>query len=127
VPTTAPGVRLPSILLPDGVPIFDRLGQWFTLVCVGRPPGPPLLAAAARRGIPLDVLKLDTPTAAKVYGYGLLMVRPDQHIVWRDSACDDSRDADAIISRVLGWDTLVMSGRNPPDRQRHRGPELPWL
>ena len=31
VPTTAPGVRMPSVLMDDGVPIFDRLGMWFTL------------------------------------------------------------------------------------------------
>jgi hypothetical protein len=35
VPTTAPGVRMPSMVLRDGAPVFDRLGQWFTLVCVG--------------------------------------------------------------------------------------------
>ena len=52
VPTTAPGVRLPSIVLPDGVPIFDSLGRWFTLVCVGVSPGDALKAAAARRGHP---------------------------------------------------------------------------
>jgi 2-polyprenyl-6-methoxyphenol hydroxylase-like FAD-dependent oxidoreductase len=108
VPTTAPGVRLPSIVLPDGVPIFDRLGRWFTLVCVGPSLGEALKAAAARRGIPLDVLKLDAPDAAKAYGRGLLVVRPDQHIAWRGGACDDSRVADAIMSRVLGWDASMM-------------------
>jgi hypothetical protein len=30
VPTTALGARLPSILLRDSMPIFDRLGRWFT-------------------------------------------------------------------------------------------------
>ena len=104
VPTTAPGVRLPSIVLPDGVPIFDSLGRWFTLVCVGVFPGDALKAAAARRGIPLDVLKLDAAEAAKAYGRGLLVVRPDQHIAWRGGACDDLRAADAVMSRVLGLD-----------------------
>ena len=104
VPTTAPGVRLPSIVLPDGVPIFDSLGRWFTLVCVGVFPGDALKAAAARRGIPLDVLKLDAAEAAKAYGRGLLVVRPDQQIAWRGGACDDLRAADAVMSRVLGWD-----------------------
>ena len=49
VPTTAPGVRLPSIVLPDGVPIFDRLGRWFTLVCVGASLGEAL--RRPRRGV----------------------------------------------------------------------------
>ena len=50
VPTTAPGARMPSVVLADGTPIFDRLGLWFTLVCVGMPPSIALVAAAARRG-----------------------------------------------------------------------------
>ena len=31
LPTTAPGVRMPSVLMENGTPIFDRLGPWFTL------------------------------------------------------------------------------------------------
>jgi 2-polyprenyl-6-methoxyphenol hydroxylase-like FAD-dependent oxidoreductase len=103
VPTTAPGVRMPSVVLRDGAPVFDRLGRWFTLVCVGSAPGDALPAAAARRGLPLAVLRLDDPEVAKVYGRGLLLVRPDQHIAWRGRACDDSRAADAVMARVLGW------------------------
>src|SRR5262245_45539130 len=80
VPKTAPGVRLPSVLLPDDVPIFDRLGRWFTMLCIGAAPSEALLAAAVRRGLPLDVLTLDQPEFMKVYGSGLLLVRPDQHI-----------------------------------------------
>jgi 2-polyprenyl-6-methoxyphenol hydroxylase-like FAD-dependent oxidoreductase len=102
VPTTVPGVRLPSIMLRDGTAIFDRLGRWFTLICCTVPPSQPLVAAAARRGVPLDLLELD-PSAALVYGRGLMLVRPDQHIAWRGAACDDNRLADAIIARVLGW------------------------
>jgi hypothetical protein len=72
------------MVLRDGAPVFDRLGRWFTLVCVGFAPGDALpaaaAAAAARRGLPLAVLRLDDPEVAKVYGRGLLLVRPDQHI-----------------------------------------------
>ena len=61
------------------------------------------LAAAARRGMPLDVLRIDDPATARVYGRGLLLVRPDQHIAWRGAACEDARAADAIVSRVAGF------------------------
>jgi 2-polyprenyl-6-methoxyphenol hydroxylase-like FAD-dependent oxidoreductase len=104
VPTTAPGVRLPSVLLGDGVSIFDRLGRWFTLICVSVPPSGPILAAAAKRRMPLDVLQTDERSLTKVYGSGLLLVRPDQHIAWRGVACEDSHAAGAIIARVLGHD-----------------------
>jgi len=102
-PSTAPGVRMPSVVLPDGTPVFDRLGLWFTLVCAGAEPSAALIEAAARRGMPLDVLRIDAPELVAVYGRGLLLVRPDQHIAWRGPACDDSREADAIMTRVLGY------------------------
>jgi hypothetical protein len=50
------------------------------------------------------VLRLDGPDAARVYGAGLLLVRPDQHIAWRGRDCDDPRSADAIVARTLGWE-----------------------
>ena len=77
MPTTTPGVRLPSVSLCDGVPIFDRLGRWFTLICVGVPPSGPLVAAAAKHRMPLEVLQTDERNLAEVYGSGLMLVRPD--------------------------------------------------
>jgi len=61
------------------------------------------MAAATRRGLPMAVLRSDEHDLTKVYGRGLLLVRPDQHIAWRGFACDNPRVADAIIARVLGW------------------------
>jgi 2-polyprenyl-6-methoxyphenol hydroxylase-like FAD-dependent oxidoreductase len=107
VPTTAPGVRLPSVLVSDGRPIFDRLGRWFTLIAMGVPPSGPLVAAAAKHRVPLEVLQTDESRLTKVYGSGLLLVRPDQHIAWRGRACEDSRVAEAIVARVLGWEESV--------------------
>jgi 2-polyprenyl-6-methoxyphenol hydroxylase-like FAD-dependent oxidoreductase len=103
IPTTAPGARMPSVLTDDGVPIFDRLGRWFTLACFGAPASGALVAAAARRGVPLQMLRIDDPDIVRVYGRGLLLVRPDQHIAWRGAACEDPREGDVIVSRVLGW------------------------
>jgi hypothetical protein len=104
-PTTAPGVRMPSVLLRDGTPVFDRLGPWFTLACFGTAqPGEALPAAAARRGLPLALLRPEEPGLARIYGDVLLLVRPDGHIAWRGSGCEDARGADAILRRALGWD-----------------------
>ena len=49
VPTTAPGARLPSILLADGSAHFDRLGPWFTLIAFNATPAAELVAAAGAR------------------------------------------------------------------------------
>ena len=62
------------------------------------------MAAATRRGLPLKVTRFEEPELTSVYGSQLLLVRPDQHIAWRGVGCDNPRDADAIISRALGWE-----------------------
>jgi 2-polyprenyl-6-methoxyphenol hydroxylase-like FAD-dependent oxidoreductase len=103
-PTSAPGVRLPSVLLEDGTPLFDRLGPWFTLLAIGTLPSEAMVEAARQRGVPLAVIALHDPAALSVLGRGLLLVRPDQHIAWRGSACEDARTAARIFSRVLGWE-----------------------
>jgi FAD binding domain len=103
LPTTVPGVRMPSVVISDGTPIFDRLGPWFTLACFGVSPSEALVAAAAKRGVPMTVIGGEERDLTNIYGRGLLLVRPDQHIAWRGSGCDDSHVADAVMARVLGW------------------------
>jgi 2-polyprenyl-6-methoxyphenol hydroxylase-like FAD-dependent oxidoreductase len=101
IPTTAPGARLPSILLADGNALFDRLGPWFTLIALAAAPDADLVAAAGRLGMPLAVLRIDQPGLDHIYRAPQLLVRPDQHVAWRGQNAGD--DADAIIARCLGW------------------------
>lgn len=101
-PSTVPGVRLPSVVLGDGTPIYDRLGPWFTLISCRVPPSAELLAEAAQHKMPLSVLRLDQPELERVYGRGLVLVRPDQHVVWRGRSCDDTQSARTIVERALG-------------------------
>jgi 2-polyprenyl-6-methoxyphenol hydroxylase-like FAD-dependent oxidoreductase len=108
LPSTVPGVRLPSILLEEGTPIFDRLGPWFTLLSIGMPPERAIIEAAARRGMPLAVLTIGEANAVRVYGRHQMLVRPDQHIAWRGMAADAVL-ADRVIARVLGQDVGVAS------------------
>ena len=103
VPTTMPGARLPSIFLSDGSALFDRLGAWFTLVNFGALDASPLVAAAARVNIPLQVLSLQEPALARIYGRDALLVRPDQHIAWRGSETS-SVDAAKVLACALGWE-----------------------
>jgi 2-polyprenyl-6-methoxyphenol hydroxylase-like FAD-dependent oxidoreductase len=100
VPTAAPGARLPSILLADGSALFDRLGPWFTLIAFGATPDAELVTAAKRRGMPLEVVRIDQPGLQHIYRAPQLLVRPDQHVAWRGRNAGD--DADAIIARCLG-------------------------
>ena len=94
---------MPSVVLKDDTPIYDRLGLWFTLVCVGMRTSAALVEAAARRGVPLDVLRLDEPDLIAVYGRRLMLVRPDQHIAWRGAGRDDRLEAEAVVGRAVGF------------------------
>jgi 2-polyprenyl-6-methoxyphenol hydroxylase-like FAD-dependent oxidoreductase len=102
VPTTTPGARLPSVILRDGATIFDRLGHWFTLICSGTYPSDALINAAENFGVPLQILRIGDPEHEQVYGRGLLLVRPDQHIAWRGPDCDDPKVAELILARCVG-------------------------
>jgi len=100
VPTTAPGARLPSILLADGSALFDRLGPWFTLIALGAAPDAELAQAARRFGMPLTVVRIDQPGLQDIYRSPQLLVRPDQHVAWRGR--NSGAEANSIIARCLG-------------------------
>ena len=87
VPTTFPGVRLPHVWLKDGTAMQDRIGydHGYTLLRLG---GAAADAAGVARafaayGAPFRVLDVDDAHARAVYGYDLILLRPDLHIVWR--------------------------------------------
>jgi hypothetical protein len=48
-------------------------------------------------------LQLEASDLQQVYGRGLILVRPDQHVAWRGDGCDDPRAARAVVARCLGW------------------------
>jgi 2-polyprenyl-6-methoxyphenol hydroxylase-like FAD-dependent oxidoreductase len=100
-PSAHPGARLPHAWLPDGSSLYDLLGDGFTLLRLA--PGPsecPLADAASRAGVPLTVVDLaHLPRLRPRYGADLVLVRPDQHVAWRGSSCDD---AVALLGRVTG-------------------------
>jgi 2-polyprenyl-6-methoxyphenol hydroxylase-like FAD-dependent oxidoreductase len=94
-PTTAPGARLPSVVLQGGSALYDRLGPWFTLLRFGDADPSPLIDAAPA---PLETVVVDDPSIASIYEATLVLVRPDTHVAWRGNACDDGA---AIWAQVL--------------------------
>jgi 2-polyprenyl-6-methoxyphenol hydroxylase-like FAD-dependent oxidoreductase len=87
MPTTWPGARLPHVWLDDGSAMQDRIGygHGYTLLRLGctRAETRGLQQAFAALGAPLQVLDLADARARDVYGYDLLLLRPDMHVVWR--------------------------------------------
>lgn len=106
VPTTWPGARLPHVWLETGEALHDRLGPGYTLLRFdrGREEMGNLEEAFAKVAAPLETLHLDDATAHAVYGWDLLLLRPDLHIVWRGN------EAPAEPA----WLAEVATGHRPP-------------
>ena len=106
--TSWPGARTPHLWLDDGRSLYDLLGSFFTLLDIGSDLDlSPLVDAAAKLGIPLDVLSLealpiDRRHASELYGgYPLVLVRPDQHIAWRGRSLPG--DSELVMRTIVGW------------------------
>lgn len=119
-PTTWPGSRPPHIFLSDGSAIFDKFGNYFTLMefevankssKLGQ--GSHLLVEAAERlGVPLSHVRLaNEEHAARLWETPLVLVRPDGHVTWRGSWVEDANMAGRIIETAVGYHcTLPDSG-----------------
>ena len=99
--STVPGCRTPHLWLDDGRSLYDALGPVYTLLRFDRTVDvAPLVAAAAKIGLPLAVLDVASREADRLYPVPLVLSRPDQHVAWRGQAVPD--DPLALIRRVSG-------------------------
>ncbi|HUO40428.1 MAG TPA: FAD-dependent monooxygenase [Mycobacterium sp.] len=109
-PSSWPGARPPSLFLQDGQAIFDLFGRGFTLLRFADIDVARMVAAAADRKVPLDVVDVRDGHARQLYQRDLVLIRPDQHVAWRgDTAPSDPGD---VIDRVRGAAPLVPSLAN---------------
>jgi hypothetical protein len=100
-PSTAPGARVPHLWLADGRSLYDVLAPFYTLLRFDPAvDATPLLRAAARRGVPLEIRDIEAPDAAALYGETLVLARPDQHVAWRGNAMP--HDPLALVDRIRG-------------------------
>ena len=99
-PTTWPGARLPHVWLDDGSALHDRIGTGYTLVRLGGSTADidGLGAAMARYGAPFEVLDIESTPARGVYGYDLLLLRPDLHVVWRGNTAPQDPNRLAAVA-----------------------------
>ena len=100
VPTTWPGARLPHVWLADNSALHDRLGKGYTLLRLKgtRANTAALEGALCATGAPLAVLDIDDERAHDIYGYDLLLLRPDLHVVWRGNRPPDNPGELAAIA-----------------------------
>ena len=102
--SSRPGVRAPHFWRDNGAALFDELGPAYSLLRIGdgRLDIASMVAAFAARSVPLKVLDIHEAIAVEKYqGYGLVLIRPDQHIAWR------GRSAPPAIEQIL--DTITAS------------------
>jgi hypothetical protein len=80
----------------------DRIGDGFAILKLGGTAADASGLERAIRSHGAPVAVLDTPDRAPrdVYGYDLILVRPDMHIVWRGNAAPE--DAAHIATVVTG-------------------------
>jgi 2-polyprenyl-6-methoxyphenol hydroxylase-like FAD-dependent oxidoreductase len=90
-PTTWPGARLPHVWLDDGSAIQDKIPDGYTLLRLGRTTADTSGLENAMRSFnaPLAVLDVPDLAARDIYGYDLILLRPDLHVVWRGQAPPD--------------------------------------
>jgi hypothetical protein len=93
-PSTWPGVRLPHVWLDDGTAMQVRVGfdRGFTLLRLGGSQAQvsALGDAFAKYGAPFRMLDIADARPREVYGYDLLLLRPDMHIAWRGNRLPDA-------------------------------------
>jgi 2-polyprenyl-6-methoxyphenol hydroxylase-like FAD-dependent oxidoreductase len=96
------GHHLAPRTLTSGRDVFEELGDGFALLALGVEDSAvaPLQAAAQARQIPLKVIRDTYAGGREDYAARLVLVRPDQYVVWTGDSAPG--EADAIMRRVVG-------------------------
>ena len=81
------------------------------LLNFNREPTEPVERAAASRGVPLTVHRIENNKAADLYGRPLVLVRPDGHVAWRGERAPDA-PLD-LIDTVRGAGPRIAARRAP--------------
>lgn len=112
VATATPGALLPHTWLADSTSIYDRLGAGFSLLVDAESLSgtdvesayAAVLSAGADHGIPVSVLAVGPDSQgtrmSQHWAADAVLVRPDQHVVWRGSSPETAADA---LHIAAGW------------------------
>ena len=86
--------------LDNGVALQDRVGKGYTLLRLGGTQADTSALERAIRayGAPLEVLDISDQRARDIYGYDLLLLRPDMHVVWRGQRAPESPNQIAAVA-----------------------------
>jgi hypothetical protein len=96
------GHHLAPRTLSSGRNVFEELGDGFALLAFGVPDGAvaSFEASAQARHLPLKVVRDSCAGGREDYAARLVLVRPDQYVVWIGDTAPV--DADAVVRKVAG-------------------------
>ena len=113
-PTSRPGSRAPHAWLAEGRSTLDLFGHGFVLLNFSSTDVRPLVDAAERRRVPLQVVQITAPEIAQLYERKLVLVRPDGHVAWRGDELPG--DALELVDRVRGYSSATTPSSIDPMR-----------
>ena len=100
-PSTVPGCRVPFSILPDGRPVYDAFGPGYTLLRLDPEIAvAPLVAAMREAKVPLDIVDIQFADSKEAYDRKLILVRTDQHVVWRGDVVPEQ--VKHLVDRLRG-------------------------
>lgn len=84
-PNVWPGSRLPHCWLDDGEALQDLLPEAYILLSLGKKTldTTKLSESFGVLGAPVTEVSIESDRVRNLYGYDLLVLRPDMHVVWR--------------------------------------------
>ena len=99
-PNVWPGSRLPHCWLDDGVALQDLLPETYVLLILGNKflDTSKLRQSYEAIGAPVTELRIESNRIRDLYGFDLLVLRPDMHVVWRGADVPQNPKEIASIS-----------------------------
>jgi hypothetical protein len=80
------------VWLETGRSVHDVIGDGYTMLRLGRSQADASGLECAMReiGAPLEILTIDAAAPRDVYGYDLILLRPDLHVAWRGNSAPEN-------------------------------------
>lgn len=103
-PNVWPGSRLPHCWLDDGSALQDQLSETYILLSLGKKPldTSKLRQSYEKIGAPVAEVRIESNRLRDLYGFDLLVLRPDMHVAWRGNDAPPNPQEIASISTGHG-------------------------